>query len=84
MAFTQDAIFDRERRRSDTHPAQHDESTFDFYNRCANEVIGSVRDLLEQWFAHYPPGRDRNDVGEHERCREIATKNAAAIEVSRA
>jgi hypothetical protein len=62
MAFTQDAIFDRERLRSDPHPAEHDEPTFDFYNRCANEVIGSVRELLDEWFLHYPRGRDRNDL----------------------
>lgn len=56
------AIFDQQRVRTDPSPSRHDEPTFEFYDRCANPVIGSVRDKLEEWFAHYPPGHDRQDL----------------------
>lgn len=46
----------------DASPARHDEPTFDFYDRCSNSVIGSVRDNLEVWFSRYPSGRDRRDL----------------------
>jgi hypothetical protein len=48
--------------RTNPSPARHDEPTAAFYERCANPVIGQVRDNLEAWFAAYPAGRDRNDV----------------------
>jgi hypothetical protein len=62
MALSADAIFDTERVRWDPDQSDHDERTFDFYDRCSNKVIGAVRDRLEPWFARYPEGRDRNDL----------------------
>ncbi len=62
MALSARAIFDPVRNRIDESPSHHDEPPFDFYNRCTNVVIGSVRDALEDWFSRYPPGRDRQDL----------------------
>ncbi len=62
MALSDLAIFDPDRVRSDPDQSDHDERTFDFYDRCSNKVIGLVRDRLEFWFARYPEGRDRNDL----------------------
>lgn len=55
-------IFDQDLDRSNPDPSDHDERTFDFYNRCSNGVISSIRENLETWFARYPEGRTRNDL----------------------
>lgn len=62
MSLSARAIFDPDRVRTDASPARHDEPTFAFYDRCANAVIGSVRDNLEAWFSRYPSGRHRRDL----------------------
>ena len=62
MALSSRAIFDPDRARVDASPSRHDEAMFAFYDRCANAVIGSVRDKLEEWFSKYPSGRDRQDL----------------------
>jgi len=62
VALSTKSIFDPLRNRTDPTPRRHDEPTFDFYDRCSNEVIGSIRDLLEGWFSHYPKGRHQRDL----------------------
>lgn len=62
MVLSANAIFDPDRVRSDPDQSDHDEPTFEFYDRCSNEIIGAVRARLESWFARYPEGRDRNDL----------------------
>jgi hypothetical protein len=46
-------LFD-EAVRSHYEPAGYGQPDFDYLNRSANEPIRKVRDLLENWFCHYP------------------------------
>ncbi len=62
MALSLQAIFDPTRERTDASPCGHEEPTFTFYDRCANGVIGLVRENLESWFSRYPSGNDRRDL----------------------
>lgn len=62
MALTRRAIFDPDRLRQDPDPKGHDESTFGFYDRCAEPVIDAIRSKLEEWFADYPSGAARQDL----------------------
>jgi hypothetical protein len=81
MALTTDAIFDAELTRTDRDPQRSDESTFAFYNRCSDPVIGLVRDQLEDWFSRYPPGRDRNSVLGQLRSGDRISWNSACWEL---
>jgi hypothetical protein len=40
--------------RSDAKPARHGEDRFAFLNRSASRYFGMVRDLVEEWFSHFP------------------------------
>lgn len=62
MALTRRAIFNPDLVRTDPDPKRHDESTFDFYNRCSEPVMSGVRARLEEWFAEYPSGDARQDL----------------------
>ncbi len=47
-------VFD-EVARWDATPARKNEGRFDFLNRSASPYFGRVRDLIEDWFANFPP-----------------------------
>jgi hypothetical protein len=65
-------LFD-DRERDSRSPAKRAESRFSFLNRTARPYFAPVRALLEEWFAHLPPGvqpglRERfrkDDAGQH-------------------
>jgi len=40
--------------RDSLHPNEHEESSFDFYNRIAGEYWDATRARLEEWAAHLP------------------------------
>jgi hypothetical protein len=48
-------LFDTDIDRSDTGPAKHGEPRFPYLNRTGRPEAAQVRDLLETWFAGYPP-----------------------------
>lgn len=42
--------------RTDATPSGHDEPRFDFLNRSASKYFADVREVVESWFSHVPPG----------------------------
>jgi hypothetical protein len=54
--------------RSDPWPKREDESGFDFMNRVDTPYWAEVRQLLEDWFSHYPDS-DRKDLRDAYRSR---------------
>jgi hypothetical protein len=65
-----------DRPRTDASPKQHQEPLFEFYDRSARPHVAAVRDLLEDWFARFPPGK-RLEL----RNRFIADFDAAVFEL---
>lgn len=46
-------LFDN-KHRIDLDPSQHNENTFDYYDRSARKDVSNVRKLLNEWFLNYP------------------------------
>jgi hypothetical protein len=46
--------------RTDSAPRKHNESVFDFYNRSGWARCARIRNLLEEWFGHYPPEHQKD------------------------
>lgn len=62
--------------RSSTEPKQGTESTFDFLQRVAGDFWDDVRQLLEEWVEHLPPGERADIVGRLQSGDEVDFKGA--------
>ena len=47
--------------RTDNKPANHNDNTFDFYDRSNSKEVETVRDTLNSWFEKYPKS-DKKDL----------------------
>lgn len=74
-----DSLFD-DATRTNTDPASHEESTFQFLNRTAGPFWDRVRDLAETWYQRIPSG-ERGDLRNRFRSKESISTLAAFWEI---
>src|SRR5687768_4583294 len=61
MRPAREPIFD-ETDRTDTRPAEHSESTFEFMNRVGGDFWQHPRALMQTWLDRVSGGQDYNDL----------------------
>jgi hypothetical protein len=80
MSPARKPIFD-ESDRTDTTPAEHSESTFEFLNRVGGAYWQHPRRLMQSWLDRVPDDQDYNDLRQRFRSRDDEQFRSAFLEL---
>jgi len=67
--------------RTDSTPATHQESTFEFLNRIAGDYWEHPRALMQGWLDRIPSEQEYNDLRQRFRCRDDEQFRSAFLEL---
>src|SRR4051812_7298206 len=80
MTIAREPIFDAA-DRTDTGPAEHSESTFEFLNRVGGDYWHHPRALMQTWLDRVSGDQDYNDLRQRFRSRSDEQFRSAFLEL---